>query len=162
MPRVFVTREIAPEAIEMLRAKAEVKVWNEDRAIPRDVLLREVADTDALLSLLTEKIDGELLDAGKRLKIVANMAVGFDNFDVPALTQRGIVGTNTPGVLTDLVGILLMFPPTRFLFRRWLIAWFKRNFKIQTLVPGPRPGGDEVVDSYATDSSEAVESRRLP
>jgi glyoxylate reductase len=102
MPRVFVTREVAPEAIEMLRARAEVKVWEEDRAIPRDVLLREVAGVDGLLSLLTEKIDDELLDAaGPSLKIVANMAVGFDNFDVPALTRRRIVGTNTPGVLTE-------------------------------------------------------------
>jgi UPF0716 protein FxsA len=68
----------------------------------------------------------------------------------------------TPGVLTDLVGILLMIPPTRFLCRRWLIAWFKRHFKIQTLVPGPRPSGDGVVDSYATESrSEPVESRRI-
>lgn len=102
MPRVFVTRQIAPEAIEMLRAHAEVKVWEEDRAIPRDVLLREVAGVDGLLSLLTEKIDDELLDAaGPNLKIVANLAVGYDNFDVPALTRRGIVGTNTPGVLTE-------------------------------------------------------------
>ena len=68
----------------------------------------------------------------------------------------------TPGVLTDLVGILLMIPPSRILFRRWLIAWFKRNFKIQTLVSGPRPSGDGVVDSYATQNSgETVESRRL-
>ena len=102
MPCVFVTREIAPEAIEMLRATADVKVWGEDRAIPRDTLLREVVGIDGLLSLLTEKIDDQLLDAaGKNLKIVANMAVGFDNFDVPALTTRGIVGTNTPGVLTE-------------------------------------------------------------
>ena len=69
----------------------------------------------------------------------------------------------TPGVLTDLVGILLMIPPTRILFRRWLIGWFQRNFKIQTLSSGvPRASGDGVVDSYATESSgEAVESRRI-
>lgn len=68
----------------------------------------------------------------------------------------------SPGVLTDLVGILLMIPPTRILFRRWLIAWFKRNFKIQTLVTGPRASGDGVVDSYATETtSEPVESRRI-
>jgi glyoxylate reductase len=101
MPRVLVTRQIAQEAIDMLRAGAEVKVWEEDRAIPREMLLREVADADALLSLLTEKIDDELLEVGRNLRIVANMAVGFDNFDVPALTRRGIVGTNTPGVLTE-------------------------------------------------------------
>jgi UPF0716 protein FxsA len=67
----------------------------------------------------------------------------------------------TPGVLTDLVGILLMIPPTRILFRRSLIAWFQRNFKIKTMVAGPRPAGDGVVDSYATETSDTVESRRL-
>jgi glyoxylate reductase len=102
MPRVFVTRQIAPEAIDALKGGAEVKVWTEDRAIPRDVLLREARGVDGLLTLLTEKVDDELLDAaGSQLKIVANMAVGFDNFDVPALTRRGVVGTNTPGVLTE-------------------------------------------------------------
>jgi glyoxylate reductase len=102
MPRVLVTRQIAPEAIELLEAKAEVNVWGEDRAIPRETLLRQVQGVDGLLSLLTEKIDDELLDAaGPQLKVVANMAVGYDNFDVPALTRRGIVGTNTPGVLTE-------------------------------------------------------------
>jgi glyoxylate reductase len=101
MPRVFISRQIAPEAIEMLSARAEVRVWEEDRAIPRETLLREVAEVDALLSLLTEKIDDELLDSARNLKIVANMAVGFDNFDVPALTRRGVIGTNTPGVLTE-------------------------------------------------------------
>ncbi len=102
MARVFVTRQIAPEAVEMLRAKLDVKVWDEDRAIPRDVLVREVAGVDGLLSLLTERVDDELLEAaGRGLRVVANMAVGFDNFDVPALTRRGIVGTNTPGVLTE-------------------------------------------------------------
>lgn len=102
MLRVFISRRVASEAIEMLHAVAEVKVWEEDRAIPRDVLLREVAGVDALLSLLTEKIDAELLDAaGDNLKVVANMAVGFDNFDVLAMSRRGVVGANTPGVLTE-------------------------------------------------------------
>jgi UPF0716 protein FxsA len=69
----------------------------------------------------------------------------------------------TPGVLTDLAGILLMIPPTRILCRRWLIAWFKRNFKIQTLVTSNRASSDGVVDSYATETtSEPVQSRRIP
>ena len=102
MPRVFVTREIAPEAIEILKSKAELTVWDEDRAIPRDRLLASVRGVDAILSLLTERIDDELLAAaGPQLKIVANMAVGFDNFDVPAMNRRGVIGTNTPGVLTE-------------------------------------------------------------
>ena len=69
----------------------------------------------------------------------------------------------TPGVLTDLVGILLMIPPTRVFFRRQLIAWFQRHFKIQTLSnAGPRASGDGVVDSYATESpSDPIEPRRV-
>ena len=101
MPRVFVTRQIAQEAIDLLRTAAEVKVWQEDRVVPRAVLLTEASQADALLSLLTEKIDEELLDAGKKLKIVANMAVGYDNFDLLALNRHRVVGTNTPGVLTE-------------------------------------------------------------
>jgi UPF0716 protein FxsA len=69
----------------------------------------------------------------------------------------------SPGVLTDLVGILLMIPLTRVFFRRQLIAWFQRNFKIQTLTSGgPRASGDGVVDSYATESpSDSIEPRRV-
>ena len=66
-----------------------------------------------------------------------------------------------PGVLTDLIGILLLIPPTRVFFRRWLIFWFQQHFKIHTLMPGPRPDGDNVVDSYATESRESVSTRRL-
>jgi UPF0716 protein FxsA len=69
----------------------------------------------------------------------------------------------TPGVLTDLTGIILMIPFTRGFCRRWLIGWFQRHFKIKTLVPGPRPTPEGVVDSYATEgSSEPVEPRRVP
>ena len=70
-------------------------------AIPRDELLRRVADKEALISVLTDRIDGELLDAAPALKIVANIAVGYDNIDVPAARQRGVIVTNTPDVLTE-------------------------------------------------------------
>jgi len=101
MPKVYVTRDIYPEALEILRRGLEVAVWDEDRAIPRDVLLREIGDADAVLTLLTEKVDQEFLDHTPKARIVANMAVGFDNIDVPACTRRKVVVTNTPGVLTE-------------------------------------------------------------
>src|SRR5712691_3028001 len=102
MPRVYVTRPIALEALAMLRSVAEVKVWDEDRTIPRELLLREVAGVDAILAAVTERVDDELLDAaGPGLRIVANLAVGIDNLDLVALTRRGLIATNTPGVLTE-------------------------------------------------------------
>jgi len=76
--------------------------WNYDELPPpRDVLLNKVKDIDGLLSLLTDKVDAELMDAAPRLKIVSNMAVGFDNINVPEATKRGILVGNTPGVLTE-------------------------------------------------------------
>jgi len=78
-----------------------MSLWEKDEVIPRDVLLREVRETEALLCMVTEQIDEELLAHAPRLRIVANMAVGYDNVDVPALTRRGILLTNTPGVLTE-------------------------------------------------------------
>jgi glyoxylate reductase len=71
-----------------------------DEIIPRQTLLQNV-NCDALLCMVTERIDDELLDHAPQLKIVANMAVGYDNVDVPTLTRRGVLFTNTPGVLTE-------------------------------------------------------------
>jgi glyoxylate reductase len=101
MPKVYATRSIYPEALEVLEREHDVVVWDEDRTVPRDVLLREVSDADAILTLLTDRVDDELLDHAPRVKIVANMAVGFDNVDVAACTRRKVVVTNTPGVLTE-------------------------------------------------------------
>ncbi len=101
MPTVYVTRNVYPEALEILRRNADVKVWGEDRAIPREALLREIGDADGVLTLLTEKVDQEFLDHAPNARVVANMAVGFDNIDVAACTRRNVVVTNTPGVLTE-------------------------------------------------------------
>ena len=100
---VFITRNIPEVGPEKLRATGwHVDQWASDDVIPRATLLERVAGCDAVLSLLTEKVDAEFLDAaGPNLKVVANLAVGFDNFDVPAMTARHIIGTNTPEVLTD-------------------------------------------------------------
>ncbi|YAK90543.1 2-hydroxyacid dehydrogenase [Paenarthrobacter nitroguajacolicus] len=114
MSRVVVTGRIPDAAIEKLRAEHDVDAWAGPETISREELLSRVAGADAIVSLLTERVDAELLDAaGPQLKVVANVAVGYDNIDVPACTQRGIVATNTPGVLTEATadiafGLILM------------------------------------------------------
>ena len=100
-PKIYVTRRLPEEALAPLRTCGEVQVWESDHAIPRETLLQEIIDTVALLGMVTERIDDDLLDHAPQLKIVANMAVGYDNVDVPALTRRDVVLTNTPGVLTE-------------------------------------------------------------
>ena len=100
-PKIYVTRRLPEAALAPLRTCGEVQVWESDHAIPRETLLQEIIDTVALLGMVTERIDDDLLDHAPQLKLVANMAVGYDNVDVPALTRRGVVLTNTPGVLTE-------------------------------------------------------------
>jgi glyoxylate reductase len=101
-PRLFLTRRIPEPGFSLVHEAFVVSGGDEDRPLARDRLLGGVPGVDALLSLLTETIDGEVMDAaGRRLRVISNMAVGFDNVDVPAATARGILVTNTPGVLTD-------------------------------------------------------------
>lgn len=100
-PTVFVTRQVADEVIAMLQAVAEVEVWTKDEPIPRQTLLEKVEHSDAILSMLTERVDEELLGKAKNLRIVANMAVGYDNIDLPACNRHGVIVTNTPDVLTE-------------------------------------------------------------
>lgn len=104
MPKVFVTRRIPEVGPQKLRQQGgwEVGQWERDEVVPRETLLQSVRGCDAILSLLTERIDAELLEAaGPQLQVVANLAVGFDNFVVPEMSQRKVIGTNTPDVLTD-------------------------------------------------------------
>jgi lactate dehydrogenase-like 2-hydroxyacid dehydrogenase len=99
---VYVTRLIPQESIDALREKFDVEVNLEDRALSRAELKEKVRGRAAVISLLTDKIDGEILDAaGPQCKIIANYAVGYNNFDLAAATQRGVILTNTPGVLDD-------------------------------------------------------------
>jgi lactate dehydrogenase-like 2-hydroxyacid dehydrogenase len=112
-PRVFVGRRIPDEGLAQVLADTDADLWTEPLPPPRDELLRRVRGIEGLLSLLTERVDDELLDAaGPQLRVVSNFAVGFDNIDVPACTRRGIPVGNTPGVLTettaDLAFALLM------------------------------------------------------
>jgi glyoxylate reductase len=102
--RVYVTsNEIPEQALEIIRRVAEVKVNDKDGSPAREVLLSEVAGVDGLYCNINEKVDAELMDAGKKLRVVASMSVGFDHIDQEAATKRGILTTNTPGVLTEAV-----------------------------------------------------------
>ena len=100
-PKVYVTRLVPQEGIDALRQDCEVEVWEGARPVPRDILLEKVSDIEGLYCLLTERVDEELLDAAPHLRVVSNMAVGYDNVDVDACTARGVPMGNTPGVLTD-------------------------------------------------------------
>jgi glyoxylate reductase len=96
-----VTRVIPDQGLDLVREFCDATIWPEELPPPRDVILRETRDADGLLSLLTDPVDGALMDACPRLRVVSNFAVGFDNLDVPAATERGVVMGNTPGVLTE-------------------------------------------------------------
>ena len=100
-PKVFVSRLLPQGAMNKIHSFCDAKVWEEELPPPRDVLLQSVADVEGLLSLLTDKVDAELMDRAKKLRVISNCAVGFDNVDVQEATKRGIVVGNTPGVLTD-------------------------------------------------------------
>jgi glyoxylate reductase len=100
-PKVYVTRRIPKRGLDLLRSLTEVKIWQEELPPPRDVLLREAEEVDGLLTLLTDTIDADLMDASPCLRVVSNYAIGYDNIDVQAATERGIMVCHTPGVLTD-------------------------------------------------------------
>jgi glyoxylate reductase len=100
-PKVFVTRVIPDAGLNLVRDACDMDLWLDDLPPPHDVLLEKIKGKDGVLSLLTDKIDAALMDANPQLKVVANFAVGFDNIDIKAATERGIPVGNTPGVLTD-------------------------------------------------------------
>jgi glyoxylate reductase len=101
-PRVFVTRAIPEKGFEIIQDFCEVDLWAEELPPGRDDVLKHVRGVDGLLCLLTDKIDGEVMDeAGPQLRVISNHAVGFDNIDVAAATARRIPVGNTPDVLTD-------------------------------------------------------------
>lgn len=109
MARVVITGRIPGEAVERLRAVHDVVAWESQDTISRAELLTRVQGAEAILSLLTEKVDGELLDAaGPQLRVVSNVAVGYNNIDVATCTARGIRVTNTPGVLTEATADIAM------------------------------------------------------
>jgi len=99
---VLVTRRLPQPALDRIADRCEMTLYEGEGAMPRDQLLAQISGVAGAVTLLTDKVNDELLDAaGPQLLIVANYAVGFDNIDVPALTRRGVMASNTPEVLTE-------------------------------------------------------------
>lgn len=112
-PRVYITRRIPQPALEIVAAACDYRMWeDESRPVPREVLLQEIAEVDGVLCSLAERVDAAFLDAAPRCRVVANVAVGYDNMAIPVLNARRVLATNTPDVLTettaDLAWALLM------------------------------------------------------
>lgn len=95
------SRVVPEEAVQILKDAFEVEIWEEDRPVPREKLIEEAKKADGLYVMLTDKIDQELMEQAPHLKVVSNMAVGYDNIDVPTASEKGIIIANTPGILSD-------------------------------------------------------------
>ncbi|WP_347321335.1 D-glycerate dehydrogenase [Rossellomorea sp. RS05] len=101
-PFIYITRKLPETLIQPLQDRYEVEMWDQDDVqVPRKVLLEKAGKASALLTMLSDRIDGELLDQGEHLKVVANLAVGFDNIDVAYAKEKGVAVCNTPDVLTE-------------------------------------------------------------
>jgi glyoxylate reductase len=139
-PKVFVTRKIFDEAIKILEEQAIVEIFqSEIKPIPREYLLEKVKEAEGLLPLITDRIDSKVMDAGTKLKVISNYAVGYNNIDVDAATIRGIRVTNTPDILTDTTadlafGLILaiarrIVEGDRFIRSlNWVHAWYPKMF----------------------------------
>jgi glyoxylate reductase len=101
MSRILVTRDLPFEALDRLKGEHDVDVWEHPEPPPPEQLRERAASAEGLLTMLTENVDAQLLDAAPELTAIANMAVGTDNIDLEATAKRGIAVGNTPGVLTD-------------------------------------------------------------
>jgi glyoxylate reductase len=133
-PKVYVTRKLPERGLKLIKAAFETEVWQDYAPPPKQVLIEKAAEADALVTLLSDKIDAEVFDAAPKLKMVAQMAVGFDNVDLQEATKRGIAVTNTPDVLTettaDFAWALLMAVARRVAEAdryvrsgKWTVAW---------------------------------------
>src|SRR6202521_2095416 len=100
-PKVLATRPLFPAAQQILNASCEVDYWTQPERISKEELFRRIQDKEGLMCLLTEKVNEELLAAATKLRIAANVAVGYDNITVADCTKRGVAATNTPGVLDE-------------------------------------------------------------
>ncbi|MFL8935994.1 2-hydroxyacid dehydrogenase [Rossellomorea oryzaecorticis] len=101
-PSIFITRKLPQAVIEPLNAEYQVEMWEkEDVPVPRDVLLKKAGSASALITMLSDQMDGELLEHASSLKVIANLAVGYDNIDLQAAKEKGVIICNTPDVLTD-------------------------------------------------------------
>ena len=131
---VFCTCKLPEPARSILEAKVNTRFWLQDDPVPKEKIITEVKNTDGLLCLLTDPIDKEVIDAAENVKVISQVAVGYDNIDIKAATKRGIYVTNTPGVLTettaDLTWALLMTAARRIVEAdnyvregKWKIPW---------------------------------------
>ncbi len=100
-PKVYVTRHLPEAAWNALTYACDVEIWDEEFPPPYELIVERIRDKDGLVCLLTDKIDANLMDAAPNLKVISQIAVGYDNIDIDAAQQRGILVGNTPGVLTD-------------------------------------------------------------
>lgn len=100
-PKIYVTRELPERGLNIIKKHFDTEVWPEYSPPPKKTIIEKATDVDALVSLLSDKIDAEVFDKAPKLKIVSQLAVGFDNIVIPEATKRGIYVTNTPEVLTD-------------------------------------------------------------
>ncbi|NPV65995.1 MAG: D-glycerate dehydrogenase [Anaerolineae bacterium] len=100
-PRVFITRVIPEEGLALLRDACMIDLWEDELPPPYDILQRRTAEADGLLCLLSDRIDAALLEAAPRLRVISQMAVGYDNIDIAACTAHGLPVGHTPGVLTE-------------------------------------------------------------
>ncbi|MBC7128809.1 MAG: D-glycerate dehydrogenase [Thermoplasmatales archaeon] len=105
MAKIFITRRLPDEGMELLKGH-EIEIYEGDTPPSKEEIIEGVRGKDALICLLTDKIDAEVMENGKNLKVIANYAVGIDNIDIAEATKRGIFVTNTPGVLTETVADL--------------------------------------------------------
>lgn len=100
--RIYITRRLPDEAVAPLRDKYEVRMWEEEaHSVPRDVLMEEAASAHALWTMLSDSIDRELMEQAPNLEVISNLAVGYNNIDIEAAKDRGVIVTNTPDVLTE-------------------------------------------------------------
>ena len=139
-PRVYVTRDLPEKGLRMLKERFDAEVWPEYAPPPKRTIIEKGAKSDALVTLLSDKIDAEVFEAASSLKIVAQLAVGFDNIDLREATKRGIYITNTPGVLTettaDFAWALLMAAARRVVEAdmyvrtgKWKVGWHPMMFQ---------------------------------
>jgi glyoxylate reductase len=98
---VLVTGRLPDDVLALIKKEHNVEINLQDMPMDRERIISKIIDKDGILCMITDKIDKELLDKAQHLKIIANFGVGFDNIDVQAATERGILVTNTPGILTD-------------------------------------------------------------
>ncbi|RDW21004.1 2-hydroxyacid dehydrogenase [Oceanobacillus chungangensis] len=100
--RIYITRKLNEAVLAPYADLFEIRMWGkEEEPVPRDILLKEVKDIDGLFCMLSDKIDEELLQHAHNLKVVSNLAVGYDNIDLEAASEHGVIATNTPDVLTE-------------------------------------------------------------